>query len=309
MKAALCFCVLMTAFSAAVGNPAKKWGLFSRHYRSGRPTELARCIDQVQVEGTYRYISTGESDPGLCSIYILSPPDKIIEIDVQEMNIDCNGGLIGLLDGWELNQEVFPGWLDGSKSREERLKFFCGESGPSKPVVSSQNLINIKHRIPNLGEGFTFTVRFIDNPEPCNVLLMEPTGAYTLQNFGKARNCSVSILHPEKVNILGVDIGSTIDGKHHKSMGVRRQCMESGERDYAEFLFGSGMQPDYMRLGDNDMCGTKHEVGSLILLPCGYSVVRLVSSGQYVNSISFRFDRVTDDEFVELAAMGHTFQC
>lgn len=60
-----------------------------------------------------------------------------------------------------------------------------------------------------------FLVRFIDkwinslNFTACNIVSMFKRGLYTVKNYGIRRNCSVSIIYPERIQLLSVDVGVT----------------------------------------------------------------------------------------------------
>lgn len=41
---------------------------------------------------------------------------------------------------------------------------------------------------------------------------MSDHGTYTLKNYGKAVNCSYSIIFPEAMHLLALDVGETAEG-------------------------------------------------------------------------------------------------
>lgn len=43
----------------------------------------------------------------------------------------------------------------------------------------------------------------------CNVVSMFKRGLYTVKNYGLKRNCSISIIYPERIQLLSVDVGVT----------------------------------------------------------------------------------------------------
>lgn len=43
----------------------------------------------------------------------------------------------------------------------------------------------------------------------CNVILQDPSGVYTLRNYGRRVNCTASIMFPESFRVLSTNIGST----------------------------------------------------------------------------------------------------
>lgn len=70
-----------------------------------------------------------------------------------------------VVDGWELNGEVFPSEMDHRLPLKQRNSEFCGKSvGVKRTFVSSQNVAVIRYRIPKPGKGFTVLARFLKNP-------------------------------------------------------------------------------------------------------------------------------------------------
>lgn len=70
-----------------------------------------------------------------------------------------------MVDGWELNGEVFPSEIDHRLPLKQRSTEFCGKNiGMKRTFVSSQNVAVIQYRIPKAGKGFTVLARFIKNP-------------------------------------------------------------------------------------------------------------------------------------------------
>ena len=43
----------------------------------------------------------------------------------------------------------------------------------------------------------------------CNVVSSTESGIHTLKNYGSRRNCSISIIYPETVELASVDVGVT----------------------------------------------------------------------------------------------------
>ncbi|GFQ73982.1 corticotropin-releasing factor-binding protein [Trichonephila clavata] len=172
--------------------------------KSSRESE---CIFVKSEEGFYSFTSPGTGDQ-VCGLYIIAEPDKEVEFEFQSFDISCTkGGLISVIDGWELNGQFFPSPHDHPLPAEKRYTEFCGKSKPRKSFRSSQNVGLLEFRIPTKGQGFSVVVRFHPNPKPCNAVLQDPTGTYTLRNFNRKSNCSISVIFPLSVRILASSVG------------------------------------------------------------------------------------------------------
>ncbi|KAH1021912.1 hypothetical protein HUJ04_011396, partial [Dendroctonus ponderosae] len=68
-----------------------------------------------------------------------------------------------VVDGWELNGELFPSPEDHSKSLKSRFSEFCGQRKIKQTFISSQNVALIQYRMPARGTSFSFSVRYIKN--------------------------------------------------------------------------------------------------------------------------------------------------
>lgn len=70
-----------------------------------------------------------------------------------------------VVDGWELNGEVFPSEMDHRLPLKQRSSEFCGKNIVVKRTfTSSQNAAVIQYRIPKPGKGFTVLATFLKNP-------------------------------------------------------------------------------------------------------------------------------------------------
>ncbi|KAG5872941.1 hypothetical protein JTB14_027431 [Gonioctena quinquepunctata] len=185
-------------------------GAFSKPIRSKRTLEhhITDCIYMTSEEGEY-YHKAGAVDGQACGAYIFSEPDQLIEIHLNYLNVPCEkGGLISVVDGWELNGEFFPSPHDHPRPLRQRFQEFCGEKTIKQIFASSQNVALIQYRMPARGASFSFNVRFVKNPTPCNVL-SQTDGIYTLRNYGKRMNCSLSTIFPAVVKVAALDVGAT----------------------------------------------------------------------------------------------------
>ncbi|KAG1667817.1 Corticotropin-releasing factor-binding protein [Nymphon striatum] len=155
--------------------------------------------------------------PEICPIY--NPEDGTAEM---------------LVDGWELNGQTFPSPSDGLTPVEERMISFCGRLKPRGSFTTSQNVGLIRFMIATEHEGFDVTVRFIKNPTPCNVLLTQSTGAFTIGNHGKNVNCSVSIMAPVKFQMMSASKDLSICRRPQKPSPLLEFLKRSSQ--FNEFL-------------------------------------------------------------------------
>ncbi|XP_054716565.1 corticotropin-releasing factor-binding protein-like [Uloborus diversus] len=266
--------------------------------------ETGQCIFVKSEEGLYSFRSDGTSEDQVCGLYLIARPDQKVELEFKSFDISCTkGGLLSVIDGWELNGQFFPSPIDHPKPEEERYREFCGRNKPRKSFHASQNVGLVEFRIPTKGQGFTVHVRFRDNLKPCNVVLQEPQGTYTLRNSGRQSNCSVSVIFPLSINLLSVSIGVQRSGRQRTrefETGLFSKCGKSGLRDWMEIRGGDGLDPQMMRVA-TDFCGvSKMPRSRPVSVACGNTAVRLVSSGRYDNSVTFTFDIPADFSDLDL---------
>nr|XP_023018565.1 corticotropin-releasing factor-binding protein [Leptinotarsa decemlineata] len=278
-------------------------GAFSSSSRTKRTLDhhITDCIYMTSEEGDY-YHKAGAVDGRACGAYIFSEPDEIIEIRLNFMNVPCeNGGLISVVDGWELNGEFFPSPHDHPRPLRSRFSEFCGEKKVKQIFLSSQNVALIQYRMPARGSTFSFNVRFVKNPNPCNVLF-QTDDIYTLRNYGKRTNCSLSTLFPAVVKVAALDVGATpSDGRGveletgtiHK---VRLECQKRGLDDYVQIGGSPGLDNANLQLADT-LCGLDSKAGKHVeVVACDTTTVRLVSSGAFENSVTVYLGQLTDDD-------------
>lgn len=70
-----------------------------------------------------------------------------------------------LVDGWELQGELFPSPEEAEGGLDAQYKTFCGAAAPPTLFTSSQNVALVQFRVPRAGQGFRVRVRFLRNPE------------------------------------------------------------------------------------------------------------------------------------------------
>lgn len=141
-----------------------------------RISESMDCIFVRSEDGVYNFYST-KNHTDTCALYIIAESNQLVEFEFQEFNVSCgdwnsaypknNQSLVSVVDGWELNNQFFPG-QDHRLKKNERYKELC--LNQSHDLVDqkfrlSQNVGLIQFRILNPFEGFKVRVKFIDNPK------------------------------------------------------------------------------------------------------------------------------------------------
>ena len=140
-----------------------------------------------------------------------------------------------------------------------------------------------------------------------------PHGSYTIQNFGRKINCSVSILFPSTLTLTNLKVGvgnvSEVAGEQEaraqrRDERLQRQCSSRGLDDYVEIRGGHDLDPMFMATY-NDYCGNFPDLVDesnatarepRVDVGCGNTVMRLVSSGGQHNSVSFQMELFFDTQ-------------
>lgn len=269
--------------------------------------QSGQCIFMRSEEGTYTFTSPGSQQ--VCGLYIITEPENLVEFEFENFDISCSKeGLLSVMDGWELSGQFFPGLADHPKPLERRYHNFCGTKKPHKIFRMSQNVGLLEFRVPIPGDGFSVTVRFIENPKPCNAVLHSPAGVYTLRNHGRSANCSISIIYPETIQILSTNVGNqryTMPGRYMDvETGTLHKCKKRGMSDYVEIRGGDGLDPGMMSVAE-DFCGLdSFPRKTTVDIGCGNTAVRLVSSGQFENSVTFQYNFLNDFTSLSLLCPG-----
>ncbi|KFP31980.1 Corticotropin-releasing factor-binding protein, partial [Colius striatus] len=243
-----------------------------------------RCIDMLSIEGQFTF--TADQPQMHCATFFIGEPDELITIEYNFVSIDCKGGdFLKVFDGWILKGEKFPSCLDHPLSTSERYLDFCETGNIQRSMKSSQNVAMIFFRIHQPGNGFTVTVKKSINPFPCNIMSQTPTGRFTMVVPHQHRNCSFSIIYPVVMKISDLILG------HLNGLFSKKQpegC--SGVGDYVQVLGGTGLDPSKM-FPLADYCQSFHGSAQM-KIGCDNTVLRMVSSGKYINRVTFEYHQL-----------------
>ncbi|KAK9882193.1 hypothetical protein WA026_019705 [Henosepilachna vigintioctopunctata] len=271
--------------------------LSSRFKRSSQHI-VTECIFMTSEEGEFYHKAT-TVDGSACGIYIVAEPNQKVEVRFNYFDVPCsNGGLVAFVDGWELNGELFPTPRDYPLPSNTRFREFCDEKKIKQIFVSSSNVALIQYRMPYRGSGFTITVRFIKNPTPCNTLLQGFEEVYTLKNYEKRSNCSVSTLFPSAVRIEAINVGVVRADLRSMEMeiGTIHKCQKRGLEDYVQIGGSTGLDNSNLIIADS-VCGLNSRPGRFEeFIACGTTTVRLVSSGAFDNSVTVHLRQLDGEE-------------
>ncbi|ODN06056.1 Corticotropin-releasing factor-binding protein [Orchesella cincta] len=265
---------------------------------------MADCVKITLDEGIFHYKSRGSSRT--CGLYLISDPNKLIVVTIEYLDVLCQGGgLISVVDGWELNGAVFPSYEDHEKSISSRFHDLCVDTKrhPIKRIfASSQNAALIQYRIPMFGQGFSVRVEHIPNPRPCNVLVQDTEGIFTLENYGRNVNCSVMTIFDAKIRIMYMNTGlhrsgvKTFSHSPRLQKGIYHKCAKMGMEDFVQIGGSSGLDTTKMETID-EVCGYQpHALSKSMTIFCGMTTIRLVSSGKHSNKVVVEVLKATIDD-------------
>ncbi|KAK7469659.1 hypothetical protein BaRGS_00036329 [Batillaria attramentaria] len=114
--------------------------------------------------GEYWHTSTGSD--AVCGLYVIGDVDKVVQLEITEFDVECEGGgLVAVVDGWEMQGELFPSPEEMQGGFESQYQTFCGRLPPSRVFTASQNVALVQFRVPRPGQGFRVRVRFLPNSE------------------------------------------------------------------------------------------------------------------------------------------------
>ncbi|XP_061554642.1 corticotropin-releasing factor-binding protein-like [Phycodurus eques] len=253
-----------------------------------------RCVDMVAAEG--RFTFTAERPQLNCAAFFAAEPDEVVSVEYDSVDVDCQAGdVITMFDGWVMKGEKFPSSQDHPLSPRERYVDYCDSATSARSSVrSSQNVAMIFFRVHNAGSSFTVTFRKLANPFPCNIISQSPQGTFTMVSPQQHRNCSFSIVYPVEVDI-----------SEFSSLGLRGNfpkwptsgCASDSE-DMVQLLGGNGLDTSKM-LPVTELCSSSAG-SSHVKVGCDNTVVRMVSSGRYVNRVSFSYRLLDSQELQKL---------
>lgn len=317
MSHRLVFLFSFTLILCCSGTPLG--GLFSHHknvpsalqmpwesnFRQKKATEqiiIEECMLVTSKEGHF-FFKSRSTEPVACGVYLLTDPDKIVEVYFDYLDVPCEtGGLVSFVDGWELNGQFFPSPEDHQKPLHERFAEFCGTKRIKTVFRSSQNAALIQYRVPSRSKGFSFYVRHHKNHTPCNILLEGLSDVYTLRNYGKNVNCSLTTLYPAQVKVLSLGVGLS-NGKSKRTQdvevetGTLHKCDKRGLPDYVQVGGGEGFDLSQLSVVDS-ICGLDSIPSQVVeTILCGVTTVRLVSSGEFDNMVTVALTPAQAEDF------------
>ncbi|XP_054843290.1 corticotropin-releasing factor-binding protein [Eublepharis macularius] len=247
-----------------------------------------RCLDMLSIEGQFTF--TAEQPQLHCATFFIGEPEEFITVDFDFVSIDCHAGdFLKVFDGWILKGEKFPSSLDHPLPTSERYIDFCDGDHVRSTIKSSQNVAMIFFRIHDPGNGFTLTIKKKTNLFPCNVISQTPAGRFTMVIPHQHRNCSFSIIYPVVIKISDLMLGH-LNGLHIKKPPAR--C--GGTGDFVELLGGNGLDPSRM-FPLADLCHSFHGPAQM-KIGCDNTVLRMVSSGQHINRVTFEYHQLEQRE-------------
>ncbi|XP_025079309.1 corticotropin-releasing factor-binding protein-like [Pomacea canaliculata] len=229
--------------------------------------------------GEYWFTSSGSD--AVCSLYLIADVDKLVEFEIMEFDIDCEG----------------------------QYQTFCGADAPARIYTASQNVANLQFRVPRPGQGFRVRVRFIQNFQPCNALAPFEATVFSLKNFGFRRNCTIQIVFPVNVLLLSANIGVASETGSVRTRRDRLSVNCAGPlgADYAALSFGQGLDTSDFDVAMG-FCGVRSKPARRsVTLGCGNSAVSLHSSGLFFNSLRFEVSPPSSEE-LEAFLLAHP-QC
>ncbi|KAI5699061.1 hypothetical protein M8J75_015842 [Diaphorina citri] len=281
-------------FSRHQNTPTSLQMPWQNNFRQKKASEqiiVEDCMLVTSKEGHFFYKSKS-IEPVACGVFLLTDPDKLVEVYFDYLDVPCEtGGLVSFVDGWELNGQFFPSLEDHEKPLHERFTEFCGTKRIKTVFRSSQNAALIQYRVPTRGKGFSFYVRYHKNPTPCNILLEGLSDVYTLRNYGKSVNCSLTTLYPAQVKVLSLGVGlSNSKIKRNQDVevetGTLHKCDKRGMPDYVQLGGAEGFDLAQLSVVDS-ICGLDSIPSKVVeTILCGVTTVRLVSSGEFDNAVT-----------------------
>lgn len=243
-----------------------------------------KCLDMLAMEGQFTFVA---SQPQLaCATFFIAEPSELLSLELSDVNIDCTAGdFIKMFDGWVLKGERFPSSQDHPLPLHQRYTDYCTSRVPGGTTRSSQNVAMVFFRIHSPGSGFTLTVRKLHNPFPCNIMSQSPEGSFSMVLPHQHRNCSFSVIYPVEIQLTELSLAQAKSNELSPQTQLWSGCAGAG--DHVELLGGNGVDTSKM-YPVADLCFSLSAL-SHMKIGCDNSVVRLVSSGNYINRVSFQY--------------------
>ncbi|XP_056148623.1 corticotropin-releasing factor-binding protein [Lampris incognitus] len=243
-----------------------------------------RCLDMLATEGQFTFVA---SRPQLsCAVFLIAEPSEVISLELSDVGIECSAGdFIKMFDGWVLKGEKFPSSQDHPLPLYQRYTDYCSSSAAGGASRSSQNVAMVFFRIHGPDSGFTLTIKKLHNPFPCNIMSQSPEGSFTMVMPHQRRNCSFSVIYPVEIQLTDLSLGQAKSNELSPQRQVWSDCAGSG--DHVELLGGNRVDTSKM-LPVANLCFSPSALAQM-KLGCDNSVVRLVSSGNYINRVSFQY--------------------
>lgn len=260
---------------------------------------IIECLHMTGTEGEFVHVSAGSDD--VCGLYVIGDVNSVVEVQIHDFDIGCqDGGMMAVVDGWELQGELFPSPDDVEGGLHAQYRTYCGRRSPPAVFTASQNAALIQFRVPTPGQGFRATVRFLRNPQPCNILVPIDTSGFTLKNYGYARNCTAHVVFPVTVRLLSSDVRvAPRSGRMRRVPGLSTHCLGTSGPDHVTLMYGLGLDTALMA-PRMIFCGRRaYPAPEGVTLGCSNSAVRLESSGVYYNSVTVAVEMPSDVELID----------
>uniref|UniRef100_A0A8C6NUN4 Corticotropin-releasing factor-binding protein n=1 Tax=Nothobranchius furzeri TaxID=105023 RepID=A0A8C6NUN4_NOTFU len=253
-----------------------------------------RCLDMLANEGYFTFVA---SRPQLaCAAFIIAEPGEVISVELSDVSIDCTAGdFVKIFDGWVLKGEKFPSSFDHPLPPHERYTDYCSSTGPLVASQSSQNVAMVFFRIHSPESGFNLAVKKLHNP------LQEGMDMNRLVSSGRIRLKSIKYTNANSEKYM--------QNTKCADVSLQRQLWSgcSGSGDYVELLGGNGVDTSKM-FPVADLCFPASGLAQM-KIGCDNSVVRLVSSGNYVNRVTFQYRLLDQNELPKTRENGLDHFC
>ncbi|XP_063908668.1 corticotropin-releasing factor-binding protein-like isoform X2 [Zophobas morio] len=132
----------------------------------------------------------------------------------------------------------------------------------------------------------------------CNVLFQSTEDIYTLRNYGKRSNCSVSTLFPAAVRVASLNIGvvPSLGRGIELETGTIHKCQKRGLDDFLQVGGSRGLDNANLLLADS-VCGLDSKPEKHVeIIACETTTIRLVSSGAFDNSATVAIRQLTPED-------------